>query len=73
MSKQEIQNSESYKKMNTYHACEIAEGFGSGENASDEESQVAWQYLYDNKAYQFLQGWYGRTMESLLNQGLIFK
>lgn len=70
--KKAIQNSKEYKKMNTYHACEIAEGFGSGENPTEAEQKAAWQFLYDNKAYQWLQGFYGRAMRDMIESGFIY-
>ncbi len=64
---------EAYQNMNTYHACEIAEGFGDGEDPTQEEQRAAWQYLFDQKAYMHLQGFYGRTMKSMLENGFIIQ
>jgi hypothetical protein len=71
--KQALQDSDTYKGMDMFKACSIAEGFCGGEDASDDEKQAAWQWLYDQKAYMHLQGWYGRTMRDLLEQGLIYQ
>jgi hypothetical protein len=60
-----------YDTMNMFRACSIAEGFCGGEDASEEEQQAAWQWLYDQKAYLHLQGWYGRTMQRMLEDGYI--
>lgn len=60
-----------YKNMNSFQACSIAEGFCGGEDATENEQQVAWQWLYDNKFYLVLQGWYGRNMEYMLAEGII--
>lgn len=57
--------------MDSYRACEIAEGFGSGANATQEEQREAWQYIYDTGLYRSLQGWYGRTVRDLIEAGLI--
>ncbi len=60
-----------YKKLDTYIACSYAEGFCEGANATEQEQLIAWQYIYDKKLYSGLQGWYGRTCESLLKNGYI--
>ena len=57
--------------MNSYLACAIAEGFCEGEGASEEEQIEAWQYILDTDLWKNLQGWYGRTVHALLEQGLI--
>ena len=59
------------RKMTPYLATAIAEGFCEGENASEEEQIVAWQYLVDTG--MALQGWFGRTAEALIEQGIIKK
>lgn len=56
------------KKMDIGTACMIAEGV---QQASEEDHQRAWQYLFDQKAYLWLQGWYGRTMSDMLEAGYI--
>jgi hypothetical protein len=49
----------------------IAEGFV--ESDSDDEKQAAWQYLHDKRIAYSLQGWFGRTCESLIEEGIIEK
>jgi hypothetical protein len=49
-----------------YRASAIVEGFDGGENAGDEERRMAWQFLHDTGIGYQLQGWYGRTLASLL-------
>lgn len=66
-----IRETDFYKNMTTYHACECAEGFGEGEDAPRDEQIAAWQYIYDKKLYLQLQGFYGRNLEALIRQGLI--
>ncbi len=60
-----------YKRLNDFKAIEYAEGFGSGENATQDELLCAWQYLVDTGLINRLQGWYGRTAQSLIDQKLI--
>ena len=55
--------------MTTYDAVGIAEGFV--EAKSEDQVIEAWQYIYDNKLYLSLQGWFGRTVSELLKQGII--
>tara|TARA_S200002703_G_scaffold158891_2_gene170524 strand:- start:1143 stop:1316 length:174 start_codon:yes stop_codon:yes gene_type:complete len=55
--------------MTTYDAVGIAEGFVEAE--SEDQVIEAWQYIYDNKLYLSLQGWFGRTVSELLKQGII--
>jgi hypothetical protein len=55
---------------NLFDACSVAEGFCGGEDASDAEKISAWQWLIDTNACASLQGWYGRTAASLIEQGL---
>ena len=66
-----IRKTDLYKNMTTYHACECAEGFGEGENASRDEQLAAWQFIYDKKMFRNLQGFYGRTIKFLIDTGLI--
>lgn len=65
-----IRDTDEYKNMDLYTACMIAEGAGDELN-TEVEMAAAWQYLYDQEAYTWLQGWYGRTMQNLLEEGLI--
>ena len=58
-----------YKKMDTYTAVAIAEGF-DGEERTEEEVITAWQFIIDKKLYQSLQGWFGRTARQLIDQGI---
>lgn len=62
-----------YKSLTSYTACELAEGFGEGEGATEEEQLTAWQYIWDKGIWKSLQGWYGRTVHSLVESGAIAK
>jgi hypothetical protein len=55
--------------MNTYRAVALAEGFEQPTN--DGEVLEAWQYLVDTGQAWTLQGWFGRTAQNLIEQGLI--
>jgi len=55
--------------MTDYLATGIAEGF---EEAQDDDHVIeAWQYLHDTGLAYRLQGWFGRTAQDLLEQGVI--
>lgn len=56
-------------KMNDYMATGLAEGFEEAE--SEEQVVEAWQYLHDTGLAYRLQGWFGRTAQSLIEQGVI--
>lgn len=66
-----MRDTDLYKKMTPYMACAYAEGFCEGEGASEEEVITAWQYIRDTKLWQHLQGFYGRTVHQLLEEGVI--
>ena len=66
-----IRETDFYKNMTPFRACECAEGFGSGEDASRDEQIAAWQYIHDTGLWKTLQGFYGRTLHALINEGLI--
>jgi hypothetical protein len=56
--------------MNLYRAVAIAEGFGEGIEASAELQAEAWQWLINSGDVWKLQGWYGRTAKTLIEQGV---
>lgn len=56
--------------MDAYRAVGLAEGFESG---TEQEQLEAWQYLVDSGLAYRLQGWFGRTAESLIEAGLIIR
>lgn len=60
-----------YKTMDSYTACSIAEGFCEGEGASEQDQLTAWQYIWDRGLWRSLQGFYGRTVHSLVEGGMI--
>jgi len=55
--------------MTDYTAVGIAEGFVEAE--SQEQIVEAWQYLHNTRLAYKLQGWFCRTCQQLLNDGII--
>ena len=55
--------------MNSFTATGLAEGFIEAE--SEEQIIEAWQYLHDTKLAYSLQGWFGRTAQQLIKEGVI--
>jgi len=55
--------------MNNYEATGIAEGFIEAE--SEEQVINAWQHLVDTGLAWQLQGFFGRTANSLIEQGIV--
>jgi hypothetical protein len=53
--------------MNSYKATGLAEGFLEG---TEEEQLEAWQFLIDSGLAWSLQGWFGRTAASLIENGV---
>jgi hypothetical protein len=60
-----------YKQLTPYLAIAYAEGFCEGEGATKNEQIDAWQYLVNNNIVKNLQGWFGRTAEQLIQNGVI--
>ena len=56
------------KKLTTYRAVGLAEGFEEG---TEEEVIEAWQWLHDTGHAYKLQGWFGRTAQQLIQDGII--
>ena len=64
-----------YRKMTSYRAVGLAEGFEEPSSKLPEEQQKeilsAWQWLVDRGQVWSLQGWFGRTASDLLKSGTI--
>jgi len=60
---------EDKKTMDNYTAVGLAEGFIEAD--SEEQIIEAWQYLHDTGLAYELQGWFGRTATSLIEEGII--
>ena len=60
--------------MDDFTATGIAEGFIDPEGDTDEEREAsviaAWQHLINTGLAWNLQGWFGRTANSLIEQGV---
>jgi hypothetical protein len=55
--------------MDTYTATGLAEGWIESDDA--EQVIEAWQTLHDTGVAYQLQGWFGRTAQDLIAQGVI--
>ena len=55
--------------MDNFTATGLAEGFIEAE--SEEQIIEAWQYLHDTGIAYSLQGWFGRTAQHLIKEGVI--
>jgi hypothetical protein len=64
-----INQNESESDMDNYTATGLAEGFIEAE--SEEQVLEAWQHLVDTGLAWQLQGFFGRTAASLIEQGYI--
>jgi len=58
------------KKLTNYEATMIAEG--TQEADSDEQYIQAWQHLIDTGLAWTLQGFFGRTASTMIQQGLCY-
>ena len=52
------------------NAVWIAEGVLGYENCTNKEKQRAWQHLIDTGLAYGLQGWFSRTAQHLIEQGI---
>lgn len=56
----------------TYTACSIVEGFADFETTAWDEVK-AWAYLIKTGHAWRLQGWYGRTANAIIEDGIVTK
>lgn len=63
----EEKKKEEKRKKDIFTETMICEGV---EDASEERQIEAWQYMIDTGTCWILQGWFGRTAKSLIDQGL---
>jgi hypothetical protein len=56
--------------MTAYSAVAVAEGF-DGEEPDTDKQLAAWQYIKDHNLHLHLQGFFGRTVHALVNQGVL--
>ena len=73
--KDDIRDSKYYKKMHSYNATGLAEGFvePSSKKAEEKNKEIisAWQWLVDTGQVWHLQGWFGRNANSMLESGIL--
>lgn len=55
--------------MDIFTATGLVEGIVEAE--SEEQVVEAWQYLHDTRVAYHLQGWFGRTVTALIEQGVV--
>lgn len=55
--------------INNYLAVGYAEGFEETSNTND--IIRAWSYICGTKLYLSLQGWFGRNVQSLIDNGIL--
>ena len=64
-----LDNQTAKETYDDFTAVGIAEGFIDCD--SEDDKIKAWQHLVDNDLVWKLQGWFGRTANQLIEQGLI--
>lgn len=66
-----VRDTEEYKNMTNAKAVEYAEDWF--DTATQDQMLAAWQYLEDTGYWRNLQGWFGRTLSSLREAGVILR
>ena len=69
----EVKGQRSKIEWSSYLATAYAEGFCEGEGATAVEQIEAWSCLIKTGRCWSLQGWFGRTAQGLIDEGLISK
>lgn len=57
--------------LDDYTACGIAEGFVEIEGQTEDDVLLAWSWIGKRKMYLWLQGWFGRTLRDLVENGYL--
>lgn len=60
-------------EITSYLATAYAEGFCEGDDANQIEQLKAWSYLCGTNIGYSLQGWFGRTIQNLIDNNLLLK
>lgn len=58
-------------EITDYLACVYAEGFCEGHQASKNDTIRAFSYIAGKNLHRSLQGWYGRTVNRLIETGIM--
>jgi len=59
--------------FNIYLAVAYAEGLGQGDGATQRQQIRAWAYIIKHDLAKGLQDWFGRTCNTLIQQGFVDK
>jgi hypothetical protein len=60
-----LRDTPEYKSMNPFDAVLLPE------DATETEQLAAWQYISDTGLWRHLEGWYGRRVSDLIDDGII--
>jgi hypothetical protein len=66
-----LPNQQTAIQWTEYIAIGVAEGFYEVEEATTQHQIEAWAVIAKLKLHNHLQGWFGRTVNNLVNKGII--